>query len=714
MYLLHKMKLRITFIFFMGFFSGMNLFGQQENHLIQKQEDYIYQIEKKLILGDKNALLEIAPYLDNKTKITIYLGYHIINSNLAEVAKGILDENCVFLDNEILFSKDITTKEFQKFLDQNFDQIYFSSYAQAFLLTPLEKRTIEFDVREVSEAKKNELINNSQKILDLEWVKSNQIDILIKNKDPKALLLTASELYKIRYRFNKSIYNQSEYVDLIRLLTGMDIATENEKKELTWFIEKDFYPNASLNLLIYFSNNYKNFKWNNKRKLFENKKISLNRLNKEELLFELLTSKNDSIAKDAFKQLTNCRVENVSRIAKQYEKSDIKVNYCLPTFPYRFLSQLVLLSDYCKNNNINLESSNELKMNIRLLESKLSFAERRKLEDEVIKSLTLDQITSFEYQCLLNEKSWELTYSSGRILDIFYSRNWNDLLSNEKYLKLYLKKSSLFKKLGIVGVCNDYLVKFKNPDDYTIGQLNLIDKKDLAVNQQIEYVKENSNIQYQKKIIEKKEFDSNRDFIVSNLETEFLNIKSDTIEKYENEVMNLLSKINYNQIGKALELIENVKFKTEWKYKYSFLQDDFGFFWVKNFDDVNNRLEFIKMYSKLTEYDFYSYYLNQSGIDYLNKDNSLNYDKIYELLKYDIVAAFVGGGGGKRDNEVYSLIKLLEINYKTTLGYPKKLCNSTGSYACYSEDRASDWMQFMKDKNLLKFKHNEPVSFNYE
>jgi hypothetical protein len=100
---------------------------------------------------------------------------------------------------------------------------------------------------------------------------------------------------------------------------------------------------------------------------------------------------------------------------------------------------------------------------------------------------------------------------------------------------------------------------------------------------------------------------------------------------------------------------------------------------------------------------------------FLNYDNnSLNYDKIYELIKYDVVVAFVGGGGGKRNNEVYALIKLLEIKYKTTLGYPQKLCNSQDSYACSSEDRATEWMQFLIDNKLLKLEHNQPVSFNQE
>ena len=705
--------LKLTFLFFTGLLSNINLFAQQGSDFIQRDESRIYKIEKELILGNKKALLDMVPYFDSKNKMTVFLGYHVINTTESVVAKGILEENCIFLDSEVSFSDNTTANEFKVFLDQNLDQISFSNYAEAFFLTPLEKRTVKFEIREISKAKKQELILKKDSLLNLNWVKSNKINLLIKEKNPKALLLIASELYKVRYRFDKKFPDQVEYIDLIRLLTGTEIATEDEKNHLTWFIEKEFYPKASLNLLIYFLNNYKYYKWNDKKTIFENKKTSVNQLDKETLLFELLSNKNDSIAEYAFKQLTNCNVENVVNIASEYEKSDIKVNYSLPTFPFRFLKQLVLLTDYCKSNNIDLESSPELKMNIELLKTKLTFKDRRKFENKLIENLTLDQITAFEYQCLLDEKDWELTHSAGRILDVFYSKNWNELLNNKEYLKLYIKKTLFFQRLGIIGICNNYLRKFENSNDYTIIQLNKLEKTDPGINQQREYVKNNYTIPYIKPEILKKEFEGNKDFLIFDLEGNFSNIKNDTIEKYEDKVIDLLSKINYNQIGKALELIENVKFKTKWKYKYSFLKDDFGFFWIKNFDDLNERLEFIKMYTKYSEYDFYSYYLNQSGIDYLNEDNSLNYDKIYELLKYDVATAFVGGGGGIRNNEVYALIKLLEIQYKTTLGYPKKLCNSSRIYACSSKDRATEWMQFIKDKNLLKVEHNEPNSFNF-
>lgn len=701
-----NMKLKIILIFFITVFSSERIFSQKLHE--------VYQLENELMLGNKGALLKIASYFDSKKELIEYLGYHIIKTNESKVAKRIVEENCLFTRNEILISEKTTAKEFESFLNENFDKISFSHFAKAFLLTPLDKRTSQINAREISAIKKQELQQNSYSLLNLDWVKTNNIDLLIKDKNPKALLFIASEFYKHRNRFNKSFFRFEEFADLIRMLTGTEFEVENNYNQFTWFVEKEFYPDASLNLLIYFVNNYDKYKWNDKKALFENEKLLINQLNKEDFLFKLLESKNDSIAKNAFEQLTICKSEIVVEKANQYQKANIDKNNKLPTFPFNFLRQLVVLTEYCKKNNIDFDGSKELAQDIGLLESNLSFFERRKLEDKLIENLTLDQITAFEYHALLDEKSWELTYSSGRILDVFYSKNWKELLSNEKHLKLYLKKSSLFKKLGIIGICNKYENKFKDSKSDINTQLDLLDKTDLDIKEQIEIVKAVSKVQVKRPNILKKEFEGNSDYVVSNLGKAFAKIKNDGTEEYEKKIINLLSKINYKQIRAALELIKDVKIKARWKSKYSFLDDDFGFFWIEDSNNQNERREFLKAYNQYSEFDLYSYFLKQSGIDYLYDDNSLNYDKIYELLKYDIVVAFVGGGGGKRNNEVYALIKLLEIKHKTTLGYPKKLCNSDGIYACYADDRAIEWMQFFEDHNLLKLQHTEPVSFNLE
>jgi hypothetical protein len=158
--------------------------------------------------------------------------------------------------------------------------------------------------------------------------------------------------------------------------------------------------------------------------------------------------------------------------------------------------------------------------------------------------------------------------------------------------------------------------------------------------------------------------------------------------------------------------MQNYNFKGQWK-KYDFLKDDFGFFMV-DINDAKQVKEFMSYYNSHTQKQLYSYYLKKAGLDYLNTDGSLNYDKIYELLKYDVITAFVGGGGGKQDNEVYSLIKLMELQLKTRLGFPAKLCNSARLYGCDSSQRVHQWMTYLEKNHLLKLSHRSPISFTYE
>jgi hypothetical protein len=679
------------------------------------QKHPIYTLEQKLIKGDKSALFDVANYFDSKKELTEFLGYHIIQTSESAVAKRIIEENCIFTKSEITISNSTTTSDFLTFLNTNKSKITFSKIADAFIVTPLELRTSRVDFREIPETKKNELQSKYADLLTKEWVKKAKIDSLINTKNSKALLSIASELYKIRYRFNTYHSNENEFTELLQILMGNEIAVENERKELTWHIDKAFYPEASLNLLIYFAGNYSSFKWDGQSSTFRNERIRVKAIGKEEFLFQLLNSKNDSIALDAFIQLTRCNPAKVIQLADEFQKADIGRNWTIPIFPYKFLKQLVALTDYCKQNNIDFEGTEKLKSTIYKLDSNLSFIERRKLEDSIINHLPIEEITAFEYWAAIKEQSSRITYSAGRILDLYYSKHWGEILKTEQYLKLFLKKSYVFDQLGIIGICNNYLVKFMNIGDLGIQNLESIQTEDNEIKNQIEKAKTFCKRTLKVPNDTMKVNAGNRDYNLSNIAGKIKAIKGiKNQEKLEDDLVALLSQINYSQIGEALREIENIKFKeSRWK-KYTFMERDWGFLIEDNFDTLPTRTAFLNLYDKLSEFELYSYYLNKAGIIYKNKDNSLNYDKIFDILKYNVVVAFAGGGGGKRDNEVYGIIKILELTYKTTLGYPKKLCNSNAMYGCNSQDRANEWMQFLITKRLLKDEHNEPVSFHYD
>ena len=697
-----------TFLSLLLVFLVQYSFGQMSSN----PAHLLYKIEQKLKSGDKNAFFEIAPYLDSKKELTERFAYnHISAETEAQVALRMIEINSIFTDDEIQINNSLSSQAFLSFLNANLEKITYSELANAFFITPLESRTVKIMFRDITDSKRLVLKEKYREIL--ESIHNTNIHSCINQDNPKVLLLIASELYKERDWLNIIIEDDArKYVELLQRLTNFEISVEGEYKKMVWHIEKDFYPTAALNLLCYFSANYPKFKWNEKKQMFENNEIQILPISKEDDLFQLLKNKKDTIALDAFIQLTTCNPAKVIELANEYEVADIEKNFAIPTFPYRFLKQLVVLTDYCNTNEIDFKGSSHLQAAISKLKSKISFLERRKLEDSLIANLTLDEITVFEYWALIYQKSWGLTYSAGRILDVFYSKNWKKLIENKKYLHCYLKKSDLFNRLGIIGVCNNYLKKFDNSPQDVLTYLENIQTSDEDIKKQAE------------KIILGKIFDSSKkksktfsptekhDSEVKDLEKQLqkLTQKVKKSSETDNNISKILSQISYEQIPIALALIENVPFENQWK-KYSFMYRDFGFFIMEDFNNSEVRKEFLSLYSKFSEYELYAYFLDKIDIDY-KTSGKLDYDKIYELLKYNVVTAFTGGG--QQDNEVYMLVKLLELTFDTTLGFPKKLCGANNMYACDSFERSEIWRNYLIENNLLKEQHNEPVSFTYK
>lgn len=692
-------------------FICLHSFGQMTSN----EAHPLYQIDKELKTGNKKALFEIAPYFDSKIELVERFAYnHISANNESEVAKRIVEVNSIFTDTEIIIDENTSSQDFLKFLNANLQNIVYSEYANAFLITPLEKRSVKIRFREITDEKKLILIDEYQSILSS--LENQEIETLIKSKDSKALFIIASELFKERDWLNTFSYGSKtgEYVKLLQILTNFEIEVEGDFNKMTWHIEEEFYPMAALNLLSYFSANYTKFKWNKEKNIFENNDIEILTIGKESSLFQLLGSENDSIAIDAFIQLTTCRQQQVIDLANEYESDRIDINNSLPTFPCMFLKQIVVLTDYCKENNFDFYGTEELRLNIEKLKSTLSFQERYELENLLIDNLSLNDITSFEYWCLIYESNFQLTHSAGRILDKFYSKNWVELVSTSKYLDLYLLKSQLFDKLGIIGICNNYLVKFTGSSESVKNILNNHSSAYHIIKGQLEKAQTFANKSISYKIKDKKEWRGNRDTVIYDISSridELLLSVNDSSET-QNELIEILSMINYNQIDTAISAIENYHFKYNCQ-KYSFVDRDFGLEIVGDLTEDSIRNEFIKIYSNNSEYELYSYYLDLSSIDYKSKNNELDYDKIYEVLKYDVVTAFVGGGGGDQDYLTYSIIKLLELTFNTTLDYPKKLCRSRNMYGCNSRDRAIEWRKYLIDNKLLRKEHNEPVSFTY-
>jgi len=691
--------------------SRFNTSAQDENAIkfIPMAPPGLSLLELRLIDGDEAALQDIAQYLDDRSVVTEMLGYHILQTTPAQIAQRLLQESSEFLPEELLIDSTLTANRFKDFLISRKHEIVFSELANAFLIKPLDERVVKVDFRGVPPIKMQELKSRKDILLAPQWVSFSQADSLIAIHDSKALLIIASELHKKRNRFDTYYHQREEFTNLLEYLTGTQIMVENDADKMTWHVAEEYGPKASLNLLVYFCKHYKEYVWNTEKQLFVREGIIVAPATAEEALFAQLASKNDSVAMQAFIKLTTADPKKVEKLAAEFNAARLDINYSLPTFPFKFLPQLTRFTHYCNNNNIGYEGSLYLRQQIEKLKGEQGFKERRKLEDKLIEELTLEDISAFEYWSLINEKSWDLTYSAGRILDKFYSKNWNLLLANEKHLDWYLKKSELFDNLGIIGICNDYIVKFRGVSPAILSNLAAEKHADADIARAAENaVKIQVKVYKFAPLVEMDTIQYNMPGLVLKLRKLFTGWNEN--DENKDTLSYLQSKINFSQIGEMLTAMDTVTFKDMYD-AYNFLTRDFGFFMV-DVQDKSSISLFLHNYNKMNEEGLYRYYLDKAGIDYKRMFGGLDYDKIYELLKYDVNEAFVGGGGGALDNEVYSLIKLLEIKFSTTLGFSNKLCSSDNIWACYSSDRVRAWMSFLEENHLLKKPHREPLSFH--
>jgi hypothetical protein len=236
-----------------------------QNNLIEDQDHPIYKLKSQLQIGDKSALFEIAPYFNGKQKVLVHYGMCSVIGSEAQYAKSIVSNVTLFMEDEFTINELSSAKEFTDFLNQNKNQIVFSELAKAFLITPLEKRKVSFEIRAISESRRSELRNNAYELLSPRWIQNSKIDSLIKQRNPLSLLMIASELFKIRNRPN---YHEMEFINLLQLLTDIEIGFRNDSGITSWYIPKDFYKESMLNLLIYFSKYYSQYSWDDEKFIF--------------------------------------------------------------------------------------------------------------------------------------------------------------------------------------------------------------------------------------------------------------------------------------------------------------------------------------------------------------------------------------------------------------------------------------------------------------
>ncbi len=289
------------------------------------------------------------------------------------------------------------------------------------------------------------------------WIRENALTDMLATKHPRLLFYLATQAFKERNKTMQFGYSSQHFITYVENLTNEVIEIQNEKGEISAPNKNDL--TSLKNYLVYWATHWEEYEWDEYRSIFVNKKEKLVQKEQYERLFRRLSSTNDSVAVQSYRELAEGDPAEITKLAAKYRGLLRNVNNNLPDFKYKFLEQIALLGDFCRIQNIRYQALKEEETLFAPLLDAPTPTLRYVAENRLIKSLNLTQITAFEYWGLLHQSRLSINFSISRVLDYWYSSHWNEVFENDLQLRLYLKKAYLFTQTSSSGAAAAYAKK---------------------------------------------------------------------------------------------------------------------------------------------------------------------------------------------------------------------------------------------------------------
>ena len=161
----------------------------------------------------------------------------------------------------------------------------------------------------------------------------------------------------------------------------------------------------------------------------------------------------------------------------------------------------------------------------------------------------------------------------------------------------------------------------------------------------------------------------------------------------------ILARLSYGELPAALALYSRLA-DDDGARPYNFLNRDFGLpiFDLESAAAIDT---FAARHARLSQRALYAAYLGDFGVHVLTPEGLIDYQRVADILAYDIALPFIGGGGNRRDLYVYGVIKLLELSHGTTLGFHEKLNENQVFYTYSATKRADAWLAYLKSEGRL-------------
>jgi|GEM_PF-2475537 len=117
--------------------------------------------------------------------------------------------------------------------------------------------------------------------------------------------------------------------------------------------------------------------------------------------------------------------------------------------------------------------------------------------------------------------------------------------------------------------------------------------------------------------------------------------------------------------------------------------------------------------ARLGEKEVYRAYLDDLGMNVLDAKGALNYANVHHALRYGPGLAFAGGGGGLSSAPLYTLLRYLELEHGTRLGFPAYFYHESRleGLVVSPYDRIQAWIDFLTEKKLMAVPAHPVPSF---
>ncbi len=297
------------------------------------------------------------------------------------------------------------------------------------------------------------------------WIKRTAITDLLTTTQPKALFYIAGLNFS---HWKATGENNPEL--LAYIFQNIDVTVKVTSGE-SW-TNAPVSTEGQESLIHYWSTHYKDFEWDAFEKRFVNQQLFSNELADYDRYFRRLNSTNDTVAFKSFVALSKGKPNEIQQLIKKFKPLLRNYNSSLPPLKYKILEQISLLRNFCQQNDITYLPSVDLQNSLVILLGNLEAYQRIGIENNLINSLSIDDLTAVEYFAALYARNLEANYSFGRILDYLYSKHWEKILEDERQFRLFLLKVQLFQDFGGFGNSKKYASKLDIQENQTLELLH--------------------------------------------------------------------------------------------------------------------------------------------------------------------------------------------------------------------------------------------------